>query len=199
METKLIQLTYQSEINQLMAFHSASIVLLFTCLFLFTFSSSSASTTLSVTHKRINAICAQTQNPGFCITSLEGYLGGKKADVNELGIVSILLATAQARLNKYVVEQLVQTVVDPMTLLHLGKCEMDYDVTLEKLQDAYRLSDHKDYKGMFELVNDATTMTNECIDECMLLQNPPSSLKDDNQKMVWLNDIAFVILGMLNK
>ncbi|KAJ1420844.1 Pectinesterase inhibitor domain [Sesbania bispinosa] len=184
-----------------MAFQSASFsfVLLFTLLFLFNFTF--ASSTDSVSHKQIKAICGQTQNPDFCITSLEGYLGDEKANLNKLGIVSILLATSQARLNKYVVEQLIQTMVnlDPTTKTHLEKCQVDYDVTLDKLQSAYRLSDKKDYKGMVKFVYDADMMTNACTIECMQLQDSLSPWKEENQKMVWLNNIALVILGMLKK
>lgn len=179
-----------------------SFVLLLFTLLPFLFNSTFASRTYGVFH--IKAICGQTQNPAFCVTSLEGFLGdNKKADLHKLGTVSILLATAQARFNKYVVKQLVQTMVDlddPTTKTHLDKCHMGYDVTLYKLKSAYRLSHQKDhYKGMFDFVNDATKMTNECTMECVQLQNPLSSLKEDNQKMVWLNNIALVILGMLKR
>jgi hypothetical protein len=53
------------------------------------------------------------------------------------------LAAAQARLNKYVVEQLVQTssVLHPITMTHLLNCQVDYD---DKLKSAYGLSDQKD-------------------------------------------------------
>ncbi|KAK7329620.1 hypothetical protein VNO77_23790 [Canavalia gladiata] len=185
-----------------MAFHIASFfsfLLLFSLLFLFNFTS--ASSTLSVSQKQIKEICGQTQNPNFCTTSLEDFLGDKKVDLNELGIVSILLATSQARLNKYVVEQLVQTMVDldSISKIHLEKCQMDYDVTLQNLRDAFRLSHQKDYKDMVDFVNEATMMTNECTMECLQLQNPLSSWKEDNHKMMWLNDIALVILGMLNE
>lgn len=185
-----------------MAFNSASfsIVLLFTLLILFN-STSSSTTGHSVSHKRIEEICGQTQNPNFCVTSLEGYLGDTKADLNRLGVVSILLATAQARLNKYVLEQLLQTTVglDPAAKAHLQKCQVDYDVTLDKLKSAYHLSDQKDYQDMVDLVNDANIRTNDCTIECMQLQNSVlSSVQEDNQKMMWLNNIALVILGMLN-
>ncbi|MED6134593.1 hypothetical protein PIB30_038385 [Stylosanthes scabra] len=181
-----------------MASHSvATFVLLFTYFFLLPFSSASSSTT----HEKIHSICAQTENPNFCVNSLVGFLGDKKADTNELAIVSILLATAQARMNKYVVEHLMQSVDDPRTKNVLSMCDMDYGVALKKLQDAYVLSDHKDYRGMIDLVNDAVVATNDCTNGWKQLRNPPpssSSLKDDNLKMVWFNNIAFVTLIMLN-
>jgi hypothetical protein len=60
-------------------------------------------------------------------------------------IVLILLATIQARLNKYVVEHLEQTLIDfdLITMAHLDNYQVDYDVTLDKLQSAYGLSDQK--------------------------------------------------------
>ncbi|MED6122847.1 hypothetical protein PIB30_043690 [Stylosanthes scabra] len=106
--------------------------------------------------------------------------------MNELAIVSILLATAQARMNEYVVEHLMQSVDDPRTKDVLSMCDVDYGVTLKKLQDAYVLSDNKDYRGMIDLVNDAVAATNDCTNGWKQLLNPPpssSSLKDDNLKM----------------
>jgi len=108
---------------------------------LFRFNFTFASTTESDSHNQINAICELTQDPYFCITSLEGFLLDKKADLNRLGVVSILLPTTQAILNRYVIEQLMQIMVDldSNKISHLENFQVNYDVTLDKSQFAYHL------------------------------------------------------------
>ncbi|KAK1591776.1 hypothetical protein Q3G72_013541 [Acer saccharum] len=131
-------------------------------------SSSSSASTLVTTHihisyKIVDAICQVTQNPEFCKTTLKNFPRTKQADMHELGVITIILATEQARLNKYVVDQLLhggdQGDQDDVAKNDLSNCLSDYTVTLGKLQGAYRLSDNKDYKGMTKLVNDAMKMT----------------------------------------
>lgn len=181
-----------------MAFQGASLVVLFTWLFLFNFSFASITINMSdKTHNRIKSICGQTQNPDFCVTSLEGYLGDNDADVNEIGIVSILMATAQARLTKAVVDQLIQNWTDPPTSLHLRACQTNYDVATKDLENAYHSSDQKDYNVMFDLVNHSNTMTTQCINECAQGQIKDPTLNEYNQKMGLLNNIALVTIGIL--
>lgn len=87
---------------------------------------------------------------------------------------------------------------DEVTKSHLSDCLSDYNVTLGKLKIAYRLSDKMEYKGMQKQVNDALKMSKKC--EYRFTKEPPrpSPLTDYNNKMVWLNDIARVILNYLN-
>ncbi|KAI9195022.1 hypothetical protein LWI28_010913 [Acer negundo] len=133
-------------------------------------SSSSSASTLVTTHihisyKIVDAICQVTQNPQFCKTTLKFFPRTKQADMHELGVITIILATQQARLNKYAVDQLLHggdQGDDDVAKNDLSNCLSDCTVTLGKLQGAYRLSDNKDYMGMTKLVNDAMKMTKKC-------------------------------------
>ncbi|KAK3190049.1 hypothetical protein Dsin_029610 [Dipteronia sinensis] len=118
-------------------------------------SSSSYASTLVTNHihisyKIVDAICQVTQNPEFCKTTLKNFPRTKQADMHELGVITIVLATEQAKLNKYVVDRLLHggDQGDDVAKNDLSNCLSDYTVTLGKLQGAYRLSDNKDYKGM---------------------------------------------------
>ncbi|XP_021290850.1 pectinesterase inhibitor 1-like [Herrania umbratica] len=152
----------------------------------------------AITNNFLNGMCDETLNPGFCKTTLGKQSRIKKANVQELAVISILLATAQARLNEHLVKELFNNEKDEVSKSHLSDCLSDYNVTLGKLKIAYRLSDKMDYKGMQKQVNDALKMSKKC--EYRFTKEPPrpSPLTDYNNKMVWLNDIARVILNYLN-
>ncbi|CAL5338014.1 unnamed protein product [Camellia sinensis] len=137
-------------------------------------------------------------NYDFCKTTLDRHSRTHKANMNELGIITLLAAIAQARVNKYVVNELFQKEIEPIMVEQLANCFIDYTVTLGKLQGAYRLSYEKDYNSMIQLVNNAMKMSTKCENR---FRKPPirtSPITDYNQKMVWFTDMASVVLEMLD-
>ncbi|XP_047309425.1 uncharacterized protein LOC124912825 [Impatiens glandulifera] len=151
-----------------------------------------------LSHSKISEICEQTLNYGFCKTTLEQYPRTTLADMKDLATITIMLAMAQARLNKYAVDELQQRKESKHLKDKLASCLDDYTVVLHKLQDAYKICKGKaDYKAMMELVNDATSMNIKCQDRFVKHPNRPYPIADYNQKMLWLNNIALVVLSML--
>lgn len=100
-----------------------------------------------VPDEKFGVICQNSTKYEFCIINLQSWSGVEHLDLDELGNIAILSATIQARLNK-----------------HLMQAFLDYNVTLGKLEAAYRLSDLRDYVRMKELVNDAMKMSVKCED-----------------------------------
>ncbi|KAH7573318.1 hypothetical protein JRO89_XS03G0116200 [Xanthoceras sorbifolium] len=183
-----------------MAFLSSGFMLLLmvVCLLFHSSSAAAVTTHMHISYKLVDAICQETENPEFCKTTLKNYPNTRKADMHELGAITILLANAQARFNKYAVDQLLHGEKDDVTKNDLSNCLSDYTVTLGKLEGAYRLSNNKDYKGMTKLVNDAMKMTKKCEYRFEKSPSRPFPLGDNQQKMVWLNDIALVTLDLLD-
>ncbi|KAK2646984.1 hypothetical protein Ddye_022179 [Dipteronia dyeriana] len=183
--------------------NSANCVLPLMVIWLLLIHSSSYASTLVTTHihisyKIVDAICQVTPNQEFCKTTLKNFPRTKQADMHELGVITIILATEQARLNKYVVDQLLHggdQGADDVAKNDLSNCLSDYTVTLGKLQGAYRLSDNK---GMIKLVNDAMKMTKKCEYRFQKPPTRPFPLGDNQQKMVLLNDIALATLDLLD-
>ncbi|CAK7326263.1 unnamed protein product [Dovyalis caffra] len=93
-----------------------------------------------VSNKLIDALCKETSNPEFCRNTLKSNSETKQTDMDELGIITVMSATAQARLNKYIVKSILQNENDGVTKDKLSTCQIDYEVTLGKLKSAYRSS-----------------------------------------------------------
>ncbi|XP_031256345.1 uncharacterized protein LOC116114339 [Pistacia vera] len=181
-----------------MAYHSSAFLIPL-LLFSFLFHSYALTPHLQVPDKVIDALCDEIVNPELCKTTLKNFtIKSQVADRHELGVITVLLATTQARLTRNGFKEILQNEKDDATKNYLLNCLNDYTVTLDKLRAADLLSNQKDYKGMIKLVNEAVEMSRNCRDGFKNLPSHPSKALEENyQKMVWLNDMALITLHVL--
>lgn len=145
-------------------------------------------------HKLVDQICEKSLNSDFCRSSLGNYPKTSK----ELETLAISLATGQAKVNKYVIEQFIANQTDnSIAEEHLRDCLDYYKAVLHKLKHAYQLFQKGHYKSVSKVMNHATEKIIKCEDRFKEWPGCPSSITNYNQKMVWLNNIALVVLDFV--
>ncbi|KAJ0034876.1 hypothetical protein Pint_24249 [Pistacia integerrima] len=102
--------------------------------------------------------------------------------MNELGVITVLLATTQARLTRNGFKEILQNKKDDAAKNEMLNCWNDYTVTMDKLSAVHLPSNQKDYKGMIKLVNEAVKM-----------------MKDKKISVYWSSDLPEGILEMISK
>lgn len=149
-------------------------------------------------HKLVDSICEKSLNSDFCKSSLGSYPETSNADTKELETIAISLATAQAKVNKYVIEQFIANQTDDnIAEEHLRDCLDYYRAVLHKLKHAYHLFQKGHYKSVSKLMNYATEKIIKCEDRFKEWPSYPAPITNYNQKMVWLNNIALVVLDFV--
>lgn len=77
----------------------------------------------------------------------------------------------------------------------LTDCLVDHNVTLGKLEAAYRLSDRRDYVRMYKLVHDAMTMITKC--DFSLVSVSGDRIWMYNRELMMCTHIALIVLSEL--
>ncbi|KAJ0092751.1 hypothetical protein Patl1_24788 [Pistacia atlantica] len=104
--------------------------------------------------------------------------------MNELGVITVLLATTQARLTRNGFKEILQNEKDDAAKNDLLNCWNDYTVTLDKLSAAHLPSNQKDYKAPKNIFKE--TKANKFV-----------RMKDKKISVDWSSDLPKGILEMI--
>ncbi|XP_022946902.1 uncharacterized protein LOC111450843 [Cucurbita moschata] len=145
----------------------------------------------SDTEDRIDNLCHQMEEFGFCSQTFHENLNGPTDDI---GLTQIAIFQAQANASKTLryIQELLPTITDPALKNGLIVCENAYKTVNEALQEGIELFFKKDYRSMLNVEKIAPRAQASCN---MIFSTPPEKqglLEERNREIRILIAMAIV-------
>ncbi|XP_027158632.1 uncharacterized protein LOC113760275 [Coffea eugenioides] len=130
---------------------------------LLTFSAAALMISLSsaVTQNILYTICSQTQSEEICVRILESDPNTKSSTLPQLSLISINLTREQANKNYKIFRDLQANTTAGSLRRSYGKCSRIYKQMIDKINDAYQLSQLGRYEDIHQL-GQAQTLAYNC-------------------------------------
>ncbi|KAL3538315.1 hypothetical protein ACH5RR_001681 [Cinchona calisaya] len=114
-----------------------------------------------VTHDTLYTICSQTQNEEICVQILEKDPNTNSSTLPQLSLISINLTSQQANKNYETFTELKANTNDSSLRSCYGNCLTIYQQMIDKIKEAYQLSQQGRYKDINQL-GQAQTLAYDC-------------------------------------
>ncbi|KAK2973993.1 hypothetical protein RJ640_022716 [Escallonia rubra] len=141
----------------------------------------------------IATVCRQTPNPDFCTSILKSDPRTGTANINDLMLISIDLASFNATATRVKIHSLLLGTTDPGLTEHLNDCANDYGSVVAFLDQAVQYLKSGDY-GEVEIQGTSTyTLADDCEDSFSIKPAYQSPLTTDNYNM---KNLGFIIVSI---
>ncbi|KAM7463182.1 hypothetical protein LguiA_031303 [Lonicera macranthoides] len=145
----------------------------------------------------VSQICSKTINPSVCLATLRSDPRSAKADLRELGHISINLARNSAKSTITLIGTLSEKAKDPILKERLTSCSGNYLDAVSDLDDAEESLSSGDFPGMNIRASAASDGPDDCDDEFNTRPAEPPQLKTRGEILKYICSAVLVISNML--
>lgn len=144
------------------------------------------------TEQRVQKICRQIEDFGFCYQTFTQNIKSQSADFVLMTLIALDQTTKNATNAHNIVVQLLSTVTDQPTRNALIACENAYNVVTLSFQDASADFNGRDYDSMLKSEDIAPRAQASCEISFVTPPSPADPLKEINRQMRILVAMAMV-------
>ncbi|KAL4385257.1 hypothetical protein GQ457_15G020760 [Hibiscus cannabinus] len=110
----------------------------------------------------IERICKQSQDYGFCMSTLGNDPRSGTADLRGLALISTSLSIIQIQDTLSRLPDIIKQSTDPLPIHRLGVCQTDYNGSLVNFQGTYKAISDNGYYVAIDFVRNGTNQVIDC-------------------------------------
>ena len=141
----------------------------------------------------VQEICSTTQNPSFCVQTLNSDPRTAAADLKGLAGISIDMAKASAKETATLISSLVENSSDPKLKGRYQTCAENYDDSIDSLDDCTKSVSSGDYNSLNFQASAAMDGPVTCLDSFDGPPKDPSQLPSKSEDLEHLCSIILAI------